>query len=87
MIDNWSCFNYAKAMAKINCVGMIIGLLLLFFAVPLGDLYGQMYLGYYRSMETAFYIMLMDHAITGFQVIGGGMFLLCAAAYLWKEDR
>ena len=68
---------------KRNCIaGTIVGILLLFFSVPLGELYGGAYCLFSGIMEQERYIMLSQSAITGIQMIGGIIALICGMAYI-----
>ena len=67
-------------MKKCYIVGVVIGLLILFFSVPLGELYGGIYLLLSGGMESERYIMLSQSAITSIQIIGGIVSALCGIA-------
>ena len=73
-------------MKKFYSIGMIVGIIILFLAVPLGDLYGNFYLSIVGGMEESF-MMLTQSAIVSFQIIGGVIVALCGVAHIFKSDK
>ncbi len=68
---------------KKHCIaGIIIGVLILFLSVPLGELYGGAYCLFSGIMEQERYLMLSQSAITAIQMIGGIVSLLCGMTYI-----
>ena len=74
-------------MKKFYSIGMIVGIIILFLAVPLGDLYGNFYLSIDGGMETESFMMLTQSAIVSFQIIGGVIVALCGVAHIFKSDK
>ena len=54
-------------------------------AVPLGNAYIGNYLSVYGGMDTQSYVLLMQSAVTGFQILGGVLLGLFGAAYLFRR--
>ena len=52
-------------------IGAVAGALLVLLAVPLGNAYIGNYLSGYVGMDTQSYVLLMQSAVTGFQILGG----------------
>ena len=52
-------------------IGAVAGALLVLLAVPLGNAYIGNYLSVYGGMDTQSYVLLMQSAVTGFQILGG----------------
>ena len=61
------------------------GALLVLLAVPLGNAYIGNYLSIYGGMDTQSYVLLMQSAVTGFQILGGVLLGLFGAAYLFRR--
>ena len=59
--------------------------LLVLLAVPLGNAYIGNYLSIYGGMDTQSYVLLMQSAVTGFQILGGVLLGLFGAAYLFRR--
>ena len=74
-------------MKKIYNMGIVVGIIVLFLAIPAGDLYGNFYLSIVGGMETERFTMLVQSAIISFQVIGGVIFTLCGVARIFKSDK
>ena len=72
---------------KIYDVGIVVGIIVLFLAIPAGDLYGNFYLSIVGGMDTERFTMLGQSAIISFQVIGGVIFALCGVARTFKSDK
>ena len=64
-------------------IGAVVGALLVLLAVPLGNAYIGNYLSIY--MDTQSYVLLMQSAVTGFQILGGVLLGLFGAAYLFRR--
>lgn len=58
-------------MNKKYIVGIASGILLLIFAMPLGELYVNAYITIGSGILTEQYTMMMERAIISFQIIGG----------------
>ena len=52
-------------------IGAVAGALLVLLAVPLGNAYIGNNLSVYGGMDTQSYVLLMQSAVTGFQILGG----------------
>ena len=53
-------------------IGALVGALLVLLAVPLGDNYAWAYLSANGGgMDTQSFVLLMQSAVTGFQILGG----------------
>ena len=50
-------------------IGAVAGALLVLLAVPLGNAYIGNYLSVYGGMDTQSYVLLMQSAVTGFQIL------------------
>lgn len=74
-------------MKGMNGIGMIAGVMILFLAVPLGDLYGHFYLSLVGSMETERFTTLSQSAVVSFQVMGGVLMALCGMAHILRDDK
>ena len=68
-------------------IGAVAGALLVLLAVPLGNAYIGNYLSVYGGMDTQSYVLLMQSAVTGFQILGGVLLGLFGAAYLSGANR
>ena len=66
-------------------IGAVAGALLVLLAVPLGNAYIGNYLSVYGGMDTQSYVLLMQSAVTGFQILGGVLLGLFGAAYLFRR--
>ena len=66
-------------------IGAVAGALLVLLAVPLGNAYIGNYLSVYGGMDTQSYVLLMQSAVTGFQILGGVLLGLFGAAYLSRR--
>ena len=53
-------------------IGAVAGALLVLLAVPLGNAYIGNYLSVYGGMDTQSYVLLMQSAVTGFQILALG---------------
>ena len=67
-------------------IGAVAGALLVLLAVPLGNAYIGNYLSVYGGMDTQSYVLLMQSAVTGFQILGGVLLGLFGAAYLFPAQ-
>ena len=57
-------------------IGALVGALLVLLAVPLGDNYAWAYLSANGGgMDTQSFVLLMQSAVTGFQILGGVLFV------------
>ena len=72
-------------MKKVYSIGMIVGIIIILLAVPLGDLYGNFNLSIVGGMETERFTMLIQSAIVSFQIIGGIILLLCGISHILKD--
>ena len=72
-------------MKKVYSIGMIVGIIIILLAVPLGDLYWNFYLSIVGGMETERFTMLIQSAIVSFQIIGGIILLLCGISHILKD--
>ena len=72
-------------MKKVYSIGMIVGIIIILLAVPLGGLYGNFYLSIVGGMETERFTMLIQSAIVSFQIIGGIILLLCGISHILKD--
>lgn len=70
---------------NIYLIGAVAGALLVLLAVPLGNAYIGNYLSVYGGMDTQSYVLLMQSAVTGFQILGGVLLGLFGAAYLFRR--
>ena len=66
-------------------IGAVVGALLVLLAVPLGNAYIGNYLSIYGGVGTQSYVLLMQSAVTGFQILGGVLLGLFGAAYLFRR--
>ena len=67
-------------------IGAVAGALLLLLAVPLGANYAWAYLSANGGgMDTQSFVLLMQSAVTGFQILGGVLLGLFGAAYLFRR--
>ena len=67
-------------------IGAVAGALLVLLAVPLGDNYAWAYLSANGGgMDTQSFVLLMQSAVTGFQILGGVLLGLFGAAYLFRR--
>ena len=66
-------------------IGAVVSGLLVLLAVPLGHSYIERYLSAYGGMDTQSYALLMQSAVTGFQILGGVLLGLFGAAYLFRH--
>ena len=66
-------------------IGAVVSGLLVLLAVPLGHSYIERYLSAYGGMDTQSYALLMQGAVTGFQILGGVLLGLFVAAYLFRR--
>lgn len=66
-------------------IGAVVSGLLVLLAVPLGHSYIERYLSAYGGMDTQSYALLMQSAVTGFQILGGVLLGLFGAAYLFRR--
>ena len=66
-------------------IGAVVSGLLVLLAVPLGHSYIERYLSSYGGMDTQSYALLMQSAVTGFQILGGVLLGLFGAAYLFRR--
>ena len=66
-------------------IGAVVSGLLVLLAVPLGHSYIERYLSAYGGMDTQSYVLLMQSAVTGFQILGGVLLGLFGAAYLFRR--
>ena len=65
-------------------IGAVVSGLLVLLAVPLGHSYIERYLSAYGGMDTQSYALLMQSAVTGFQILGG-VVLGVFGAYLFRR--
>ena len=73
-------------MEKQYVVWVFIGILIVFFAIPLGELYGGVYLQISGGMETERLLVLTHSAVNSFQIIGGIISILSGIAYICKKN-
>ena len=67
-------------------IGALVGALLVLLAVPLGDNYAWAYLSANGGgMDTQSFVLLMQSAVTGFQILDGVLLGLFGAAYLFRR--
>ncbi len=66
-------------------IGAVVSGLSVLLAVPLGHSYIERYLSAYGGMDTQSYALLMQSAVTGFQILGGVLLGLFGAAYLFRR--
>ena len=66
-------------------IGAVVSGLLVLLAVPLGHSYIERYLSAYGGMDTQSYALLMQSAVTGFQILSGVLLGLFGAAYLFRH--
>ena len=66
-------------------IGAVAGALLVLLAVPLGNASIGHYLSVYGGLDTQSYVLLMQSAVTGFQILGGVLLGLFGAAYLFRR--
>ena len=67
-------------------IGALVGALLVLLAVPLGGNYALASLSVNGGgMDTQSFVLLMQSAVTGFQILGGVLFGLFGAAYLFRR--
>ncbi|MBQ9717181.1 MAG: hypothetical protein IJV76_04245 [Clostridia bacterium] len=74
-------------MNKNYIIGILAGFLLVIFAMPLGDLYGQAYITIGNGMPTEQYTMLMERAIGSFQIVGGRTSTLSGLALIFSDKK
>ena len=67
-------------------IGALTGALLLLLAVPLGQRYIGCYLSACGGMDTESYLLLMQSAVTGLQILGGILMGLFGTAYLFRRE-
>ena len=67
-------------------IGALTGALLLLLMVPLGHRYIGWYLSACGGMDTESYLLLMQSAVTGFQIFWGVLMGLFGAAYLFRRE-
>lgn len=67
-------------------IGAVAGALLLLLAVPLGHRYIGWYLSTCGGMDTESYLLLMQSAVTGIQILGGILMGLLGAVYLFRRE-
>ena len=66
--------------------GAVAGALLVLLAVPLGNAYMGNYLSTHGGMDTQSYALLLQSAVTGFQILGGVLLGLFGAAFLVRRN-
>lgn len=67
-------------------IGAVAGALLLLLAVTLGHRYIGWYLSACGEMDAESYLLLMQSAVTGIQILGGVLMGLFGAAYLFRRE-
>ena len=68
-------------------IGAVAGVSLVLLAVPLGHSYIGRYPSAYGGMDTQSYALLMQSAVTGFQILGGVLMGLFGAAYFFGVNH
>ncbi|MCM1092062.1 MAG: hypothetical protein NC092_08725 [Butyrivibrio sp.] len=73
-------------MKKMYIAGVVVGLIIVLFSVPLGEQYGAIFLRLCEGMETERFLLLSEQAISSFQIIGGIVSLLAGIGCLFKNE-
>lgn len=68
-------------------VGIIIGFLVIFFAVPMGFSCGDSILQLSGSMNTNSFMIMQEKFITSFQIIGGMISGLSGIAWIFSNKK
>ena len=68
-------------------IGMLIGFVVLILAMPLGELYGNVYIQIGSGMITEQYVMLMERAIVSFQIAGALIAALSGLALIFAGKK
>ena len=68
-------------------VGIIIGFLVIFFAVPMGFSYGDSILQLSGSMNTNSFMIMQEKFVTSFQIIGGMISGLSGIAWIFSNKK